>query len=267
MEMVTTQSELGSGLPVDTSVNNDVDPILVQEVRGDDETATTKLVKAIKSEWQSLLENNSKEELQPRFRGKVLCLFYLPILGEYFKYQPLLTIGPHYKYSISLIIFVDLLAYFSQSEIPDNQTTARSAFFCLLALQNLTFLMTVLSNPGLANRDASIHRQDYLDNISANDLLYKVCKKCRIIKPEDNHNVYHCRACNTCVINHDHHCEWSSKCIAGGNIVQFYMFLVFTGLTFASFVVVHLIFKIVLVRLFDGIKNEINVTDIVDDGN
>ena len=153
--MVTTQYELPS---------LDTDPIHLQEFREGDETA--KLVKAITSEWQSLLDNNCYEELQPRFRGKVLCLFYFPFFGDYFKFQPLITIGPHYMYSISLVVLVNFIAMFSQSEIPDDQTTARQAFYCLLALQNISFLMTVLSNPGLINRDARIHSQAYLDEIS-----------------------------------------------------------------------------------------------------
>jgi hypothetical protein len=40
----------------------------------------------------------------------------------------------------------------------------------------------------------------------------------------------HCSECEVCIANHDHHCPWTSKCIGGGNIMQFYIFLVMTGL-------------------------------------
>jgi uncharacterized membrane protein len=35
----------------------------------------------------------------------------------------------------------------------------------------------------------------------------------------------HCSDCNVCVSNYDHHCPWTSKCIGGGNLYHFYIFL------------------------------------------
>jgi hypothetical protein len=52
----------------------------------------------------------------------------------------------------------------------------------------------------------------------------------------------HCAFCNYCMRDLDHHCPWSSKCIARGNMVQFQIFIgslmicmiyVFASLTFA----------------------------------
>lgn len=38
-------------------------------------------------------------------------------------------------------------------------------------------------------------------------------------------NTQHCADCDVCVTEYDHHCPWTSKCIGGGNIVRFYIFL------------------------------------------
>lgn len=38
-------------------------------------------------------------------------------------------------------------------------------------------------------------------------------------------NTQHCPDCDVCVTEYDHHCPWTSKCIGGGNIVRFYIFL------------------------------------------
>ena len=56
-------------------------------------------------------ENIDKNKLQPRFRGKVLCFGYWPALGEYFRYQPLFTIGPHFLFCVFELVFINFLAY------------------------------------------------------------------------------------------------------------------------------------------------------------
>lgn len=36
---------------------------------------------------------------------------------------------------------------------------------------------------------------------------------------------YHCKYCDVCIRNYDHHCPWTSKCIGGSNIRRFYFFV------------------------------------------
>lgn len=38
----------------------------------------------------------------------------------------------------------------------------------------------------------------------------------------------HCNDCDVCIEHYDHHCPWTSKCIGGGNLIQFYIFLAWT---------------------------------------
>lgn len=46
-----------------------------------------------------------------------------------------------------------------------------------------------------------------------------------IIKEEEK-TTDHCEYCNYCVVDLDHHCPWSSKCIAGGNMPAFNCMLI-----------------------------------------
>ena len=99
----------------------------------------------------------------------------------------------------------------------------------LLSVQNISFILTVIMNQGMLSRDPSIHSIEYLKTIAEKD-QNKMCMKCKIIYPEGSRNNYHCRTCDVCVKNYDHHCPWCSKCIAGGNLYYFYVFIFTTSL-------------------------------------
>jgi len=46
-----------------------------------------------------------------------------------------------------------------------------------------------------------------------------------MVIPEEGTTIEHCIFCNYCIVDLDHHCPWSSKCIGRGNIVAFKLFL------------------------------------------
>ena len=50
------------------------------------------------------------------------------------------------------------------------------------------------------------------------------CDKCNIIAPKSL-NINHCETCHVCIMNYDHHCPWTGKCIGRYNIYSFYFFL------------------------------------------
>lgn len=50
----------------------------------------------------------------------------------------------------------------------------------------------------------------------------RLCKKCNI---RVKRSTQHCHDCDVCVSEYDHHCPWTSKCIGGGNLIRFYVFL------------------------------------------
>jgi hypothetical protein len=87
----------------------------------------------------------------------------------------------------------------------------------------------------MLDRNPRIHDIDYLKKIAEQDNLNLICKKCKVIKPENVKNISHCSECDVCVYGHDHHCVWSSKCIAGRNIFCFYFFLTMTCSCFVMF--------------------------------
>lgn len=45
--------------------------------------------------------------------------------------------------------------------------------------------------------------------------------------------IHHCEECDVCVKDYDHHCPWTGKCIASGNIKYFNTFITMVSLWFA----------------------------------
>ncbi len=92
-----------------------------------------------------------------------------------------------------------------------------------LALVNLSsvfsFLLIGLANPGLETE------QDV-------DLPFTADRYCRICRIVRRKGTVHCRDCDVCITEYDHHCPWTGKCIGRGNLVLFY---VFVGSMSASF--------------------------------
>ncbi|KRH92374.1 DHHC-type Zn-finger protein [Pseudoloma neurophilia] len=51
----------------------------------------------------------------------------------------------------------------------------------------------------------------------------KFCEKCSILKKG---TISHCRFCDICLQDRDHHCAWFNRCIAAGNLKIFRNFLI-----------------------------------------
>lgn len=62
------------------------------------------------------------------------------------------------------------------------------------------------------------------------------CYKCKVQKPPRTH---HCKSCNKCVLQMDHHCPWTLNCVGHGNLPHFLRFLVWTVFT-ATYTLVKL---------------------------
>jgi hypothetical protein len=80
-----------------------------------------------------------------------------------------------------------------------------------------SYLMVALSNPGIVTQEDLSETEEEQENMGR-----RVCKICNIRVKRGTH---HCSECDVCVRDYDHHCPWTSKCIGGGNIIRFYVFL------------------------------------------
>ena len=92
---------------------------------------------------------------------------------------------------------------------------------CTFILFLISYLMTVLINPGIPSRN---YYNGYYK--SKNNSELNRCNKCNIIVPK-TFKITHCDICNVCVMNYDHHCPWTGKCIGRYNIIFFFCFLTF----------------------------------------
>lgn len=104
-------------------------------------------------------------------------------------------------------------------------------------------LYIFLFNPGLPSRNLLfsnfVNSFEYKKLSLEDKKNYGYCHICNILLPP-NLNIEHCEDCNICIINYDHHCVWTGKCIAKNNIFTFYIFA-FGGLVH-SFLFFILIF-------------------------
>jgi hypothetical protein len=99
----------------------------------------------------------------------------------------------------------------------------------------ISYLITALINPGIPNRDYYYNTYENKNNEKSTSRLAK-CNKCNICVPR-NFCINHCEVCDVCVMQYDHHCPWTGKCIGKYNIISFYCFLFFLiAYIFMSFI-------------------------------
>jgi hypothetical protein len=88
----------------------------------------------------------------------------------------------------------------------------------------LSYLLVATSNPGFVTEEeiSDSEEEENPMNKDENISRKRLCRVCNIRVKKGTH---HCTDCDICVRDFDHHCPWTSKCIGGGNIIRFYVFL------------------------------------------
>ena len=103
-------------------------------------------------------------------------------------------------------------------------------------------------------------KKENIDILIPRIFTERICKTCKIIRPP---GASHCRICDNCVLDFDHHCIFVSNCIGKRNHKTFFLFLIFGSIfaifsTFYSAIVVIYVFIIhsnkSLIYLFKGNK-------------
>ena len=205
------------------------------------ETEQTKLYESNKNKYNNdnfksyLLYGNRIDNLKPMHLGKTKVLFY------YHNY-PLIVLGPDYCYAIclttsSIIIFL-LICFFL---FKNNFLIVKILETIIFLFYICSYLITALINPGIPNRE--FFSKSFNNNNKVGIKKLQKCSKCNIIVPANFH-VCHCDYCEVCVIEQDHHCPWTGKCIGKNNLITFYcfvfsliLFIIMSVVTIVTFVI------------------------------
>ncbi len=110
-------------------------------------------------------------------------------------------------------------------------------------------ILTTISDPGVVTKEY------YLENYRADKLViknYRICRKCNVVMNLDK-GTEHCVECGICIINNDHHCPWTSKCVGKKNLWLFNCFLVSLGAH-----ILYLIFALVSLAVYSAATNKKN---------
>ena len=123
-------------------------------------------------------------------------------------------------------------------------------------------LICIFSDPGVLpkSNNHSLYGKDFKTVFLSNKKMYyfirgrkfkvRFCNTCYIFRGPA---VSHCKKCDNCVENFDHHCPWLGNCIGKNNYFYFFLFLIFCNV----FILSNLFSCISLIILdFQELKNE-----------
>lgn len=126
--------------------------------------------------------------------------------------NPEFCIGPHWPFFACMLTAILLIAS-SLFTYTIPKLSELSTFLGVLCYSFLLicYLLAAILNPGIAISsylplEPEIPNQNY-------------CAICHINGPA---GAEHCDECDVCILQLDHHCPWTSKCIGEGNIRFFY---------------------------------------------
>lgn len=106
--------------------------------------------------------------------------------------------------------------------------------------QATSYILVAIRNPGVANVIDNDSGDQQPGRRSAGQIWYFpiLFRFCDVCKLRQLPTTVHCGDCKICILDMDHHCPWTGKCIGRGNIKEFYGFLVCT--------LVYMVFNIIV---------------------
>ena len=113
---------------------------------------------------------------------------------------------------------------FTVFKVPDFSIPTQIASIVLFMAHVIVFLVLSLSDPGIIPKV----QMSEIDLEKLQEAGVRMCTWCHIERPA---RAQHCYACNVCVLELDHHCPWTGKCIGKGNMFVFNLFLAFLPLS------------------------------------
>lgn len=132
-------------------------------------------------------------------------------------------------------ISIGFLSIYSNPEVPV------SIFLFLVILSLSSHMVAMLSDPGKITSQATPLRSSGIP-----------CISCNCIKPPRAH---HCKTCEKCILNMDHHCPWINNCVGFRNQKHFVLFLAYTFIS-TVWVIITFLQKIYICQYQDCFSKE-----------
>ena len=141
--------------------------------------------------------------------GKCYCLL---IKGEIY-----ISIGPDWGFNICISIFsLFTLITFIFLIAPELEPLYQYIGLVIYLSTMISYWLTAFKNPGII-------LAPWETEIEQGESTKKLCDKCNVLIEIGSE---HCKFCEVCVKDYDHHCPLSGKCIGSGNKIPFYSFLI-----------------------------------------
>ncbi|KAI9025200.1 DHHC palmitoyltransferase-domain-containing protein [Phycomyces nitens] len=184
-----------------------------------------------------------------------------------------MTSREYWAFLVALVLIIGpsvLFGIFTCPFLWDNVHPAVPIVFCyLFVLSFASMIKTSWTDPGIIPRDLDPTPEFFDDQGSAyygesdwshvpvqkevkirdNTWALRYCDTCKLYRPP---RASHCRQCDNCVENEDHHCIWLNNCIGKRNYRPFFTFIVTATLLCLLVIVFSIVHLLLIVREHSG---------------